>query len=148
MELVATLISDPGRKDLTERQVATVLDTLQATGWAATPAAWLDKDIACDIFFQAPTLDEARALVRNEFSNAGFDVIVQPSEHRRKTLLLADMDSTIVVGETLDELAGKAGIKDRVAEITAARHAGRNRFQGGPVRAGRYAEGSADRPAG
>ena len=119
MELVATLITDPDREDLTERKAATVLEALIATGWTATPPAWLQKDIACDIFFHGPTLDEARALARREFSQAGFDVVVQPREHRRKTLLLADMDSTIVVGETLDELADRAGIKDQVAEITA-----------------------------
>ena len=119
MELVATLITGPGLKDLTERRVGTVLDALQAVGWSATQAAWLNKNIACDIFVEGPTLEEARALVRRDFANTGFDFVVQPREQRRKKLLLADMDSTIVVGETLDELADKAGIKDQVAEITA-----------------------------
>ena len=119
MELVATLITGPGHKDLTEQRIGTVLDALQAAGWAATQAAWLNKYIACDIFVEGPTLEEARALVRRDFANAGFDFVVQPREQRRKKLLLADMDSTIVVGETLDELADKAGIKDQVAKITA-----------------------------
>lgn len=119
MELVATLITNPDRKDLTERKVETVLDMLTAAGWSASPATWLNKNIACDIRIQGPTLDEARAIARREFSNANFDLVVQRDDHRRKKLLLADMDSTIVVGETLDDLADQAGIKDQVAEITA-----------------------------
>ncbi len=46
------------------------------------------------------------------------DPIAQPAEGRRKKLLLADMDSTIVTTETLDELAAHAGLKDRIASIT------------------------------
>jgi phosphoserine phosphatase len=46
------------------------------------------------------------------------DAIAQPVLHRRKRLLVADMDSTIVTSETLDELAAHAGLKDRIAEIT------------------------------
>ena len=119
MELVATLITDPEREDLTERKVATVLEALKAAGWPTNPAAWLKKDVACDIFFSGPTLDEARHRGRRDFSKAGFDLVIQPREGRRRKLLLADMDSTIVMGETLDELADQAGIKDQVAEITA-----------------------------
>ncbi len=47
------------------------------------------------------------------------DIFITPIEGRRKKILLADMDSTIVTGETLDDLAAHAGIKDQVAEITA-----------------------------
>jgi phosphoserine phosphatase len=51
---------------------------------------------------------------------AGFDVFVQPKdEHRRKRLLVADMDATIIEGETLDELAAHFGLKEKVAPITA-----------------------------
>ena len=119
MELVATLITDPDREDLTERKVEAVQDALKAAGWSTTHATWLKNAIACDIFFNGPPVAEARALMRRKFSKAGFDLVIQPSENRRKKLLLADMDSTIVVGETLDELAAQAGIKDQVAEITA-----------------------------
>jgi phosphoserine phosphatase len=119
MELVATLITDPDREDLTERKVTTVLDALKASGWSASPASWLNSNVACDIFFHGATLEEARDIARRDFSNTAFDLVIQPAENRRRMLLLADMDSTIVVGETLDELADKAGIKDQVAEITA-----------------------------
>ena len=119
MELVATLVTSPERKDLTARQAGLVRDALKSAGWTASPAAWLHEDVACEIFFHAPALDEARAYVRRAFVQPGFDLVVQPAPDRRRKLLLADMDSTIVVGETLDELADQAGIKKQVAQITA-----------------------------
>ncbi len=130
MELVATLITDPDRADLTEQKVATVLDALKASGSPAAPAAWLKENTACDICFSGPELNQSRAWLRREFLEADFDLVVQPRENRRRKLLVADMDSTIVVGETLDELAGRAGIKDRVAEITARAMRGEIDFKG------------------
>jgi phosphoserine phosphatase len=59
------------------------------------------------------------AILRPALGNAAIDAIVTPVDGRRKRLLVADMDSTIVTGETLDELADFAGIKDRIAAITA-----------------------------
>jgi phosphoserine phosphatase len=63
----------------------------------------------------APDMDAVRAAL----SRAPIDAIATPAEGRRKSLLVADMDSTIVTGETLDELADFAGLKDRIAAITA-----------------------------
>ena len=59
------------------------------------------------------------AAVRAALDGAAIDAIATPAEGRRKRLLIADMDSTIVTGETLDELADFAGLKDRIAAITA-----------------------------
>jgi phosphoserine phosphatase len=59
------------------------------------------------------------AAVRAALDGAAVDAITQPAHGRRKRLLVADMDSTIVTGETLDELADFAGLKDRIAAITA-----------------------------
>jgi phosphoserine phosphatase len=59
------------------------------------------------------------AAVRVALDGAPIDAIAVPAEGRRKRLLVADMDSTIVTGETLDELADFAGLKDRIAAITA-----------------------------
>lgn len=58
-------------------------------------------------------------LVRAALEGAPVDAITTPDTGRRKRLLVADMDSTIVTGETLDELAGFAGLKQRIAAITA-----------------------------
>jgi phosphoserine phosphatase len=59
------------------------------------------------------------ATVRAALDGAAVDAIATPADGRRKGLLVADMDSTIVTGETLDELADFAGLKERIAAITA-----------------------------
>lgn len=130
MELVATLITDPERRDLTTRAVEAVRQAIDGAGGTAAPATWLNEGVACDVLFSGPPLDDARALMRENFAGAGFDVVVQPARDRRRRLLVADMDSTIVIGETLDELADKAGIKDRVAAITARAMRGEIDFKG------------------
>jgi phosphoserine phosphatase len=58
-------------------------------------------------------------VVLSALEDAPIDAITTPSTNRRKRLLVADMDSTIVTGETLDELADFAGLKQRIAAITA-----------------------------
>ncbi len=81
---------------------------------------WLAPGVACDIAFAADAASSTiMAAVRAALGAAPIDAAVLPADGRRKRLLVADMDSTIVVGETLDELAAEAGIKDRVAAITA-----------------------------
>jgi phosphoserine phosphatase len=69
-------------------------------------------DIACA---EALDLDQIRAAM----DGAPIDAIATPAEGRRKRLLIADMDSTIITGETLDELAAFAGIGEKIAAITA-----------------------------
>jgi phosphoserine phosphatase len=59
------------------------------------------------------------AAITASLEGAPIDAIATPAGGRRKSLLIADMDSTIVTGETLDELADFAGLKDRIAAITA-----------------------------
>jgi len=59
------------------------------------------------------------AMVRAALEGCAIDAIATPTEGRRKALLVADMDSTIVTSETLDELADFAGLKERIAAITA-----------------------------
>ncbi len=58
------------------------------------------------------------SLVRAALDGAPIDAIAVPAKGRRKRLLIADMDSTIVTGETLDELAEFAGLKEPIAAIT------------------------------
>jgi phosphoserine phosphatase len=63
-------------------------------------------------------VEQADAAARGALGSEAVDAIAQPAEGRRKKLLLADMDSTVVTSETLDELAAQAGLKDRIAAIT------------------------------
>ena len=77
--------------------------------------AILSPGEAADItLVAAPDMQAVRAAL----DNAPVDAIPSPALNRRKRLLIADMDSTIVTGETLDELADFAGLKDQIAAIT------------------------------
>ncbi len=80
---------------------------------------WLDAHRAADLPVQnPPSLPQMKEL-RAVFAADRIDILCSKIVGRKKKLLLADMDSTIVTSETLDELAGRAGIKDQIAEITA-----------------------------
>ena len=80
---------------------------------------WLSQNEACDIYCsQETTKDKFRDILRDSLSGLPIDWAVQETRHRRKKLLLADMDSTIIEQECIDELAAELGIKDKVAEIT------------------------------
>ena len=119
MQIVATLVTAPTRADLSERDVAPIGDALAAAGARIAAVNWLDEGIACDIVFSRLDCTEARRVLADVVLDAPFDLVVQPRQGRRKDLLIADMDATIVAGETLDELADHAGLKDRIAAITA-----------------------------
>ncbi|OFX08237.1 MAG: phosphoserine phosphatase SerB, partial [Alphaproteobacteria bacterium RIFOXYD12_FULL_60_8] len=80
---------------------------------------WLAPFEACDIPFHGLYPHEAQKAVATALKGHNLDVIAQPAPGRRKRLLIADMDSTIVTGETLDDLAAFAGIRDKIAAITA-----------------------------
>jgi phosphoserine phosphatase len=103
-----TLIAAPGALDPAHvHQVAAIVDGQQVLTLSDGEAV----DIACATPPDQATLHAA-------LDGTAIDAIVTPAENRRKRLLIADMDSTIVTGETLDELAVFAGVGDRVAAIT------------------------------
>ncbi len=81
---------------------------------------WLSPEEACDLYFTPadPALSETRAAVAAAVEGAGIDAAVQPRAGRRKRLLVADMDSTIIGQECLDEIAAMAGIGSQVAVLT------------------------------
>lgn len=112
-----TLIARPGA--LTPDHAAAARDALRALGAIAGSPDWLAEAEACDIPFEQMAAEQATAAARAALADAPVDAIAIPRAERRKRLLLADMDSTIVEGETLDELAAYAGLKDRIAAITA-----------------------------
>ncbi len=81
---------------------------------------WLAETIACDIVL--PSGMEGRtaaALLRDALAAAPVDVAIQDATTRRKKILIADMDSTMIDQECIDELADEVGVKAHVAEITA-----------------------------
>ena len=89
--------------------------------------AWLEKGVAADLSF---AMDPAAARVALEGAFARTDAIVQPTATRRKALIVADMDSTMITVECIDELADYAGIKAEVAAVTEAAMRGELDFEG------------------
>ena len=138
MDTVLTLIATPAAPDETggvsEAIVAEVMHTLNDQGGAqgvkTADPDWLAPTIACNIpcsgIENRPGMADA---VRAALGAAAVDVACLPREGRRKRLLLADMDSTIVTSETLDELAAFAGLKDKVAAITTRAMTGELDFE-------------------
>ncbi|WEX11384.1 phosphoserine phosphatase SerB [Chelativorans sp. AA-79] len=115
MALVATLISDP-RSPALSPSIANMAS--RAVGASGT--AWLAEGIACDLALaDGIAQDEAEKALRAAVADAPVDVAIQPAEGRRKKMLIADMDSTMIDQECIDELADEIGVKEHVADITA-----------------------------
>jgi len=104
---VATLITNPEKACLRQ----TFID--KAAQWLkATSISVLAENIAVDLFFaERPNQDEIQAAL----ADAPFDLVIQPVQGRRKNMLLADMDSTIIAQECIDELAHEAGLGAQIA---------------------------------
>jgi phosphoserine phosphatase len=111
--LVATLIADPSKESLSE---ATLDRAAQALN-GIERRRWLDKGVAADLIFTGD-IAAKRAALESVLAGKPIDVIVQPLAHRRRRLLVADMDSTLIGQECVDELADVAGVGERVAAIT------------------------------
>jgi phosphoserine phosphatase len=89
---------------------------------------WLDRSCAAE--FTVRKLPGTLAEIRDSLMAEGVDMIAQPSQGRRKKLLLADMDSTMIQQECIDELADVAGVGPEVAAITARAMNGELDFEG------------------
>jgi len=103
---------------------------MAAAAVGASALRWLDEEIACDLAL-APAADAAQteAALRSVLSGKPVDVVVQPLEGRRKRILIADMDSTMIDQECIDELADEVGLKEHVAAITARAMRGEIAFE-------------------
>jgi phosphoserine phosphatase len=122
MPYTLCLIAPPGGPELSARAVARASALAGDSGVVAGPPDWLAPGEAVDLPFAGP--HPGADLADRLREELGIDAAVVPTEHRRKRLLIADMDATIVTSETLDELAADAGIGERVAEITRRAMAG------------------------
>ena len=98
-------------------------DAIPAAAAAAVSASgvdWLAEGVACDLELpEGTTVEEARGVLSAALAGTPIDHAVQEAGSRRKKLLLADMDSTMIQQECVDELAAEAGIGAQVAAITA-----------------------------
>ncbi|WP_411889103.1 phosphoserine phosphatase SerB [Yoonia sp. SDW83-1] len=109
---IVTLLTTPTESTLD----AALVDSLR-NAWGGGDATWLAIDEAAE--FAIPAMPDNQWDVWANLQDACVDLIIQPAENRRKKMLLADMDSTIIRQECIDELAAEAGVGPRVADITA-----------------------------
>ncbi len=121
MKNVLVLISDPSRPVVTDAAVATAVEALKKSGATVGAPAWLDRGIACDLPFDGPAAP---------VSLPGVDAVALPAAGRRKKLLVADMESTMIHNEMLDELAEFLGLREKIAGITARAMNGEIDFAG------------------
>ncbi|MES1989647.1 MAG: phosphoserine phosphatase SerB [Pseudomonadota bacterium] len=124
MKYTLTLIGNSATP-LSNELVAGASGTLPNSG---TPD-WLNPNLACDIAFEADDAKASEAALRKKLANVKIDLAIQPSENRRKLLLVADMDSTIIQQECIDELAAELGLKDKISDITARAMRGEIAFE-------------------
>ena len=113
--LIATLICNPANPVLTP-------DLGHKACEAANAQAlyWLADGIACDLPLKTGTdIAETMAKIRAALGDLPVDIVIQEQDTRRKKLLIADMDSTMIQQECIDELAEEVGLRDHIAGITA-----------------------------
>ena len=126
MSLVATLICNPANPALDSTVIDGALAVLPSPGHAQ----WLFDEVAVDIPFTGS--EDIRAVeqrLREARGDLPIDIVVQPQAFRRKKLFLADMDSTMIGQECIDELADYAGLKAHVAGITERAMRGEIEFE-------------------
>ena len=120
---IATLIA---ADRLSSGDISAAEDAVAAAGAYLMGRSWVQPDKACDILFSSAP-EPVRAALEGLVS--GVDVVVQGESGRRKKLLVADMDSTMITIECIDELADYAGLKAEVAEVTERAMRGELEFE-------------------
>jgi phosphoserine phosphatase len=109
---IATLLANPARANLDRATVEALRNA-----WGGGAAEWLNPGIAAE--FALSAIPENRWQVWQDLQDISLDLVIQPKVGRRKKMLLADMDSTMIGQECIDELADMAGYGPKVAAITA-----------------------------
>lgn len=109
---IATLLTNPARPILDRVTVESLRNA-----WGGGDAVWLDPGVAAEFAIEA--IPANRWDVWQGLQGIGVDLVVQPANGRKKRLLIADMDSTMIQQECIDELADEAGVGAHVADITA-----------------------------
>lgn len=113
-----TLIAGPAGPALAADHVAAARAALSAAGGRAEEPDWLAPGVACDLGFDGLDRSEAERAAKAALAGLPIDLAAQTNSDRRKRVLVADMDSTIINVECIDELADHLGIKPRIAAIT------------------------------
>ncbi len=127
MNCILTLVASDRQKPLLKSHLQWIEQYLYGR---VLGTDWLSPGQAADLQLSARPDTQARAAIEKFLAEDRIDFfIVSAGPARQKKLLIADMDSTMVVGETLDELAAQCGLKDQIAAITARAMAGELDFQ-------------------
>lgn len=120
---IATLLTAPAGPEIDPALVSSLRNA-----WGGGDAVWLAPGRAAE--FSLPEIPANRWDVWEDLQKMRVDLVVQPAEGRRKRMLIADMDSTMIQQECIDELADMAGVGERVKEITARAMNGELDFEG------------------
>lgn len=126
MEHVLTLVS----QRLSETRVRGALAALERAAMAVGEPHWLASDLACDLPFEGTDPRQVEDRVRDVLAGTAVDLAAQPTRGRRKRLLVADMESTMIANEMLDELGDFAGKRQEIEDVTAAAMRGELDFAG------------------
>ena len=118
MQYVVTLTANKSLAPLTSHHVILTEKLLKSLGSQSCETRWLSRGTAVDIVFDEVPLSVAREKIATRLDQVPVDVNVQELKGRRKRILIADMDSTIIENESLDDLADIAGLKSQVEVIT------------------------------
>ncbi|MEQ1650415.1 MAG: phosphoserine phosphatase SerB, partial [Hyphomicrobiaceae bacterium] len=132
LSFALVLTSAPGRQSLTDAHRAAARAELAK--FQVIEDRWLAPSEAAEILFAAPDNLDTRALaarITAALGTAPIDVNIVPDDmnYRRKQLLIADMDSTIIEQECIDEMADVLGLKDKIAAITERAMRGELQFE-------------------
>ncbi|MBQ4825553.1 phosphoserine phosphatase SerB [Leisingera sp. HS039] len=119
----ATLLCNPERPVLEPALIESLRNA-----WGGGEAVWLAPGAAAE--FSLKQMPDNRWNVWEDLQKLGVDLVIQPSAGRKKKMLLADMDSTMIQQECIDELAEEAGVGARVKDITARAMNGELDFEG------------------
>jgi phosphoserine phosphatase len=121
-ESVLTLVAGAGWTAGWPRVLGIARAALEPLGAHLEPVDWLAAERAADLGFDGLDPDQAesavRVALRREIGDPPLDLVAQPRAGRRKRLLIADMESTIIANEMLDELADVLDLGPRIAEVT------------------------------
>lgn len=118
-EIVLTVVADNTGEQSIRNIVENAADLLTENGASCRPLVWLKDGVAADLEFTGLGSNSAAAILDDRGILDRVDYCLQSSANRRKKLFLADMDSTIITVECIDELADFAGLKAEVSAITA-----------------------------
>lgn len=129
MEQVLSVIGNPATRSLEPEIAERLRGVLEGDGAETAVPTWLCPGIACEIAFACKDPGLTAHPLREACAELPFDIAIQPREGRRKALLVADMESTIIAQEMVDEMAARFGIGDKVAAITRRTMAGEMPFE-------------------